>query len=133
MKVIHPVVWIFILSCWLAGCGGEGNSNAAIQRAIEQHLSTRPGLAAENLVLEVGEVQIQGEQAEAEVIFYSTTQPTARMAYHYQLRKQGGQWKVESGRPSAAESPHPSIPSSSDALPSLPEEHPPVPEGTSQP
>ena len=137
MKANLCAVSIFTLVCFLAGCGGQpgGDSDVAIQRAIEEHLSSRPGLASDKLVLEVKDIQVQGDTAEAEVVFRSRTDQAAMMAFHYQLRNEGNQWKVESGSPSQGRSPHP-YPSSGNspgAGGSLPEGHPPMEQFPAQP
>ena len=133
MNAKSHAVWIMVLGCLLAGCSGrqEANSNAAIQSAIEQYLTSRPGIDAGRMILEVQQIRVEGERAQAEVIFRSRDNAEARMAYHYELRREGGEWKVETGRPGAAGSPHPG----SGAAPegagppsgeSLPQGHPPV-------
>ena len=130
MKLWGQVALIVVLAGWWAGCGGQstGDSNAAIQKAIEQHLASRPGLATGQMVMEVKDVRIEGDTAKAEVIFRSTTEPPAEMTFRYELLREGSEWKVDSGRTSAAETPHPS---SGDAPPTespLPEGHPTLPE-----
>ncbi len=135
MKANLYTLSIFSLVCFLAGCGGQpgGDSDAAIQRAIEEHLSSRPGLASDNLLMEVKDIQVQGDTAEAEVVFRSRTDQAAMMTFHYQLRNEGNQWKVESGSPSQGRSPHPSSGNSPDAGGSLPEGHPPMEQSPAQP
>ncbi len=135
MKANPYALSIFILVCFLAGCGGllEGDSNAAIQRAIEEHLANRPGLASDNLLMELKDVQIQGDTAVAEVVFRSRTDQAAMMAFHYQLRNEGNQWKVESGSPSQERSSHPPSGSSPDAGGSLPEGHSSIEQTPAQP
>ena len=117
---------IVLLAACLAGCQRGPSINAQIQSAIADHLSDRPGIAADRLLIEVETVTVQGERAEAEVIFRSRDNPESRMEYHYELRREGGAWKVENGRPSAAESPHPGPESAPDEGATLPEGHPPV-------
>ena len=139
MNAKSHAVWIMVLGCLLAGCSGrqEANSNAAIQSAIEQYLTSRPGIDAGRMILEVQQIRVEGERAQAEVIFRSRDNAEARMAYHYELRREGGEWKVETGRPGAAGSPHPgsgaapegSTPPEGSGPPSgesLPQGHPPV-------
>ncbi|MBI4465389.1 MAG: hypothetical protein HY647_11850 [Acidobacteria bacterium] len=116
---------------WI-GCG-SGDSNTAIQRAIEDHLASRPGLAADQMVLEMQDVRVEGDKAEAEVIFRTTTTPPAQMTFHYELRKEGSGWKVESGRPSATESPHPPSGEAPPTETPLPEGHPSVEAAPPQP
>lgn len=115
-----------VLGCLLLGCSGgrDANTNAAIQRAIEQHLTSRPGLDGAKLMIELQQVNIQGDRAQAEVIFRSRDQPQAQMAFHYDLRREGGEWKVENGRPSAAGSSHPEAGSAPEGRETLPPGHP---------
>lgn len=128
MSAMRQTVWMIVLGCLLAGCSGqrEANSNAAIQRAIEQHLSSRAGIDSSKLLIEVQQVKIQGERAQAEVIFHSRDDPQARMAFSYELRREGSEWKVENGRPSAAGSPHPDGGSAEEEGSTLPPGHPPA-------
>ena len=117
------------------GCGSIGNQDAAVRRAIEEHLSQRADLAMDKMVLEVEQVSVEGDTAQAQVVFRTTMDPPARMAYHYELRREDGRWQVQSGRPGAAETPHPELGESGPAgsesnMPGeLPEGHPPLPEG----
>ena len=123
------------------GCQRLTDQKAAIQEAIEEHLSGRSDLAMDQMVMEMGEVKVEGDSATAEVVFRATTEPTMRMAYHYELRREGRRWQVATGRPSAAEATHPTLgetggesESSAEresAAPGLPEGHPPIPEGSS--
>ena len=114
------------------GCQRLGDQKAAIQEAIEEHLSRRSDLAMDQMVLEMGEVKVEGDDAEAEVVFRTTSEPAMRMAYHYELRREGGRWQVASGRPSAAEVPHPTLGETGEqesSNPALPEGHPAIPDG----
>jgi hypothetical protein len=121
------------------GCSRIGNQDAAIERAIEEHLGQRADLAMDKMVLEMQQVTVAGDHAEAEVIFRTTMDPPARMTYHYELYREGGRWRVESGRPAGMETPHPSMGESagesphqtgeSNVMGGLPEGHPPLPEG----
>ena len=128
MSGLRLGVWMIVLGCLVAGCSGQrdANSNAAIQRAIEQHLSSRAGLDASKMLVEVQQVKIQGERAQAEVIFRSRDNPQAQMAYSYELRREGGEWKVENGRPGAAGSPRPEGGPGAEEGSPLPPGHPPA-------
>ena len=131
MKRWGRVALIVGLTGLWAGCGGQqtADSNAAIQKAIEQHLASRPGLSTGQMVMDLKDVRVQGDRAEAEVVFRSTNDPQAQMAFHYQLKKEGNEWKVDSGRTSAAETPHPPSGQAPPTGNSLPEGHPALPEG----
>ena len=126
---------VFLLAAGI-GCGRLGNQEAAVRRAIEDHLGQRADLAMDKMVLEMQQVTVDGDHAEADVVFRTTMDPPARMAYHYELRREGGGWRVESGRPAATQTPHPEMggsPMQGDPMEemtgALPEGHPPLPEG----
>ena len=117
---------LIALGCFLASCGGlrKNNSEAAIRKAIEEHLAGRTGLASDKIVMDITTVQVQGDRAEADVVFRSRTDQKAMMAFHYQLRTEGNQWKVENGRPSSETSPHPTSEPPPGTDPPVPEGHP---------
>ena len=120
------------------GCQRLMNQDAAVQKAIQDHLSERSDLAMDKMVMEVQQVKVDGDKAQAEVVFHVAGDTQMRMAYHYDLHREGGSWKVDTGRPSGSETPHPqmgeapagqSVPGESgNGEPSLdlPEGHPPV-------
>ena len=112
------------------GCQRQGGSEAAIRRAIETHLSSQSSLAMNLMTIEIEDIQVEGDLAQAEVVFRTITDPLAHMGYHYDLVSQQGEWRVESGRPSSTDSPHPSAGDggqSGEEIPGLPEDHPPIP------
>jgi len=114
------------------GCQRLMNQDAAVQKAIQDHLAERSDLAMDKMVMEVQQVQVDGDKAQAEVVFRVTSDPNSRMAYHYDLSREGGTWKVDSGRPGGAESSHPQAGEpmagepESPAPSELPEGHPPI-------
>jgi hypothetical protein len=129
-----------LLTAGSIGCG-TGNQDGAVRRAIEEHLSRRSDLAMDKMVLEVQQISVDGDRAQAEVVFRTTMDPPARMTYTYELRRDGGSWQVESGRPTGMETPHPEMgnpeggelqsgelpqghPPLTGGHPPLPEEHP---------
>ena len=130
MKICGAVLGVLALGSLLAGCGSrqETDAKSAIQQAIEKRLAGRSDLTASNMTLEVKNIRIEGDRAEAEVIFRTTSDPPAQMAFLYQLRKEGQEWQVEKGSPRTANSPHPpsSSPDSENNAGSLPAGHPPT-------
>ena len=126
MRTASCAIWFAVMGLCLAGCQQRTSINAQIQEVIAEHLASRPGISADRMLIEVQTVTVQGDRAEAEVIFRSRDNPESRMAYHYELRREDGAWKVEGGRPSAAESPHPVPETAPDAGATVPEGHPPV-------
>jgi hypothetical protein len=111
------------------GCQQATSINTQVQEAIAEHLTSRPGIDASRMTVEVETVVVDGDRAEAEVTFRSRDTPDSRMNYHYELSRADGKWKVESGRPSAAQSPHPG---GEEGGGTLPEGHPPVGGGTGE-
>jgi hypothetical protein len=115
------------LALVLGGCQQTASINSQVQEAVAEHLASRPGIDATRMLVEVESVTVQADRAEADVIFRSRDNPESRMNYHYELRREGDQWKVESGRPSSAESPHPESGGGDEpGAGTLPEGHPPV-------
>ena len=111
------------------GCQRLMNQNAAIQKAIQDHLGSRSDLAMDKMVMEMQQVKVDGDKATAEVVFRTTADPPARMTYHYELHRDGGSWKVDTGRPSGSETPHPQMGDSqpgNSSPPAMPEGHPPI-------
>src|SRR5689334_1892725 len=89
------------LVSFTVGCQRLMNQDAAIQKAIQQHLTERSDLAMDKMVMEMQKVTVDGDKAQAEVVFRVAgggDMPESRMGYHYDLHREGGAWKVDSGR-----------------------------------
>ena len=125
-------VVILGLAMVAGGCQRLMNQDAAIQKAIRDHLTERSDLDMSKMVLEMHEVKVNGDKATAEVVFRTTSDPPAQMNYHYDLHRESGAWKVDTGRPSAAGSQHPQMGDSGQGEESgtdageLPAGHPPI-------
>ena len=93
-----------------SGCNKAGSDNpkAAIQAAIEAHLKQRPNLMLTNMTLEVQDVKVTGDTAEAEVKFRSKQSTDLVVGVRYTLKRAGGGWQVESSSPTGGmgTSPH---------------------------
>jgi hypothetical protein len=74
----------------------EGASKAEVREAIEAHLKQRPNLMMANMELEIQDVRISGDTADALVQFRSKQSPSAVVGVNYKLRRVDGRWKVES-------------------------------------
>lgn len=101
---------ILVFSALLAGCqhpepsaepaaSSQGPASAVSQEeeirvAVRSYLAGRPGLSLENMEMEFGEIQVQGDQAEADVSFRSKS-GQGEMSMHYTLVRQDGQWVVQ--------------------------------------
>ena len=118
------------------GCPGLMNQEAAVQKAIQDHLAARSDLAMDKMTMVMEQVTVSGDTAQAEVVFGVAGDPQSRMSYHYELHREGGRWMVDGGRPRATPLPHPQMgemmeegmpdePASAEPL-HLPEGHPPV-------
>jgi hypothetical protein len=88
-----------------AGCN-RLKSKSAVQAAIEQHLKQRPGLAMENMTMQVESVKFNGDTAEAHVKFQSKQMPQSFVEIRYTLRRSGDRWEVESSSPMSMGGPH---------------------------
>lgn len=119
------------------GCQRLMNQEAAVQKAIQDHLADRSDLAMNKMTMEVQKVNVNGDTAQAEVVFSISGDPQSRMSFHYDLHREGGRWLVDSGRPTGSQMPHPQMgqpgtggptpDGSGNAEPlNLPEGHPPV-------
>jgi hypothetical protein len=134
MSSLKPAVLSgFALAVLLAsvGCNRLTSQEGNIEQAIKDHLSQRGDLSMDQMVMELGEVKVDGEAAGAEVVFRTTSDPPARMSYHYELRRQDNTWKVTGGWPSGSDdqagTQHPGMGAAAPP-PALPEGHPPLPE-----
>jgi len=101
-------------------------SNAAIQQAIEQHLQKQSGVLLNNMTVEVEDIKVEGDRANADVKFRSKQSPDLVVGRHYGLRRVKGQWQVESSSsPGGMGNPHgasiPPQPSSPPTAPVTPE------------
>ena len=89
------------------GCQRLMNQEAAVQKAIQDHLAQRSDLAMDQMVMEVQQVNVNGDTAQAEVVFAVAGDPQSRMSFHYDLHREGGRWQVDAGRPSGSQASHP--------------------------
>jgi hypothetical protein len=109
------------------GCNRADNSDAAIKKAIEDHLSGRAGLNSSEMVMEMKQVKVEGDNADADVQFRSRNDPKASMDFHYRLHRENKIWKVE--QPAAGAAPHampPGQPEGGAPSGELPPGHPPT-------
>ena len=97
------ILAMLLFACF--GCQRLMNQDAAIQKAVRDHLGERSDLDMRQMVMEMQQVKVDGDKAQAEVVFRATSSPPAQMAYHYDLHREGGAWKVDTGRPSGTQHP----------------------------
>lgn len=113
----RTLILLALVSLSLSACQRDpADPEAAIRAAINEHLSKKSGLALDNIEMEVQEVDIRGETAEAQVVF-RTKAGAGEMLFRYVLRREDGRWVVERGTGGGA----------------LPPGHPPVTPGPDTP
>ncbi len=80
------------------GCNKAGSTDPkpAIQAAIEAYLKQRQNLMLANMTLEVKDVKVTGDKAEADVQFRSKEATGPSVSVRYALKRSGGGWQVES-------------------------------------
>lgn len=79
------------------GCARKAaDPKPEVEAAIRDYLKGRPGLALDKMEVEVQEVTLQGDRAEAQVRF-RTQSGEGEMTLRYQLRREGERWVVELG------------------------------------
>lgn len=127
LSMFYRTLIIFSLGIFLAGCSqSSSDPNAAIQKAIEDHLANRSDLSIGNMVMEMKDVRIDGDHAQADVLFRTTSNPPAQMAYTYLLLQTDGKWEIETAQPSGADSSHPTPENPGVESETLPEGQPPA-------
>jgi len=141
------VVGLLVL---FAGCKKQESDSDAIRSGINQHLASLKTLNLGAMDMNITNVSVQGNQAQAQVEFKPKTggPPGAGMQVSYSLQKQNGAWVVQTTQaaggsiehPAPGENPHTGMPSPTagsmpnfrDLVPgggtsnSLPPGHPPV-------
>ena len=117
MRVFLTLSLLFGLAC-----GTAEDPNAEILAAVERHLSKRTDLEMSSMDLSVDRVEINGDQAEAEIGFTARGNTEAAMSMTYSLRKTADGWEVEP-KPSAGHGmPAPQTPPAG----TMPPNHPPT-------
>ena len=90
------------VSLWLlatlAACARRQDNRADVERGIQRYIAAKPGLSS-SMSMEVRSVNFGGDQAVAEVIFRSKTNPQASIGMRYVLKRTGkDSWEVEPGK-----------------------------------
>ena len=84
---------LFVLA--LSACQQEpADPKAEIEAALHDHLSKQSGLALDKMEMEVQQVDVRGDTAEARVVFRIKQ---GEMLFRYLLRRAGDRWVVERG------------------------------------
>jgi hypothetical protein len=158
MKRTSYVLTLIGLLVFFAGCKKQESDADAIRSGINQHLASLNTLNLGAMDMNITNVSIQGNQAQAQVEFKPKTggPQGAGMQVAYSLQKQDGLWVVQNTQPAGGSIQHPapgenphmnSTSPSSGAMPnfrdlvpgggnsnSLPPGHPPInAQGNTQP
>lgn len=111
-----------------AGCSTTSQADRdkqAIRAALQKYLSERSNLNVAAMDMEVKEVSLSGNRADAQVEFRAK-QGGVGMQMTYALERQGELWVVRSGRPSGGNVPHPATGGAMPPAGEMPAGHPPL-------
>jgi hypothetical protein len=92
--------------CLASGCSKASSDNDAIRAAIVKHLTDRGGLNMAAMDVNVKQVSVNGDQAQAQVEF-RPKQGGGGMQVAYTLQRVQGAWVVAHGQPAGGEISHP--------------------------
>ena len=108
MKLIRSsaIVTLAFLALLGAGCAKTEKSDpkAEVRKAVLQYLTTRQNLNLDKMDVEVSNVVLKDNAAEADVAFRVKGSPQQAMSMHYTLHRSGEGWAVDKG---ASSSGHP--------------------------
>jgi hypothetical protein len=157
MKRVLLCCTVFAALLFLGGCKSHVSDSDGIRAGINEHLTALKTISVSSMEMNITNISIQGDQAQAQVEFRPKTGAPqgAGMQVAYSLAKQDGKWFVQTSKviggviehPGPGQNPHmnPGSPSSG-TLPdlsgivrsmpggSLPPGHPPInPQGNTSP
>jgi hypothetical protein len=111
MKLIHSnaivtLALLAILTLMGTGCAKteKSDSKAEVRKAVLSYLTTRGNLNLDKMDVEVSNVVLKDNAAEADVTFKVKGTPQQAMSMHYTLHKGNAGWEVDKG---ASSSNHP--------------------------
>ena len=96
MKSIFAAVVIGALA--LSTCS-KGNAEPEVREALNQHLQKKGNLALNNMDMNIENVKVNGDTADAQVKFQSKQRPELAVTIHYVLKRTGDHWEVASSSP----------------------------------
>jgi hypothetical protein len=112
-------LFLGLLALGFAGCGQAASDNDAIRGAINDHLAARGNLNIAAFDTEVQKLSIQGDQAQADVVFRVKGGP-GMMQLSYNLQKSGAQWAVVESSPVGSNFTHPALDANGMPVPGSP-------------
>ena len=109
MKRASYILMFLGLLVLFAGCKKQVSDADAIRTGINQHLASLKTLNLDAMDMNITNVSIQGNQAQAQVEFKPKTggPPGAGMEVAYSLEKQNGTWVVQTTQPAGGAIQHP--------------------------
>ncbi len=124
-----PLLGILLLA--FAGCNHQEKEKEAIRESIRQHVASMSGLRMDAMDLQLTQITLNGDRAEALAEFRPKQGPTSMvLQVKYQLEKRDGSWVVLNGQPAGGQMSHPTGSTAPPAQPnppgSLPPGHPPL-------
>ena len=99
---------VIVAALLVAGCSRQAqrSDKADIEKAIQQYIAAKPGLAGGGMSVDVKQVEFKGDKAEADVQFQARSNPEASMVMRYTLKRTGpSAWAVEGGKPAGKQVP----------------------------
>jgi hypothetical protein len=116
MKNLKILSLVLLLALLGAGCGQTTSDNDAIRGAISTHLAGNGNLNTSAFNMEIQKVDIQGDQAKADVAFHVKGGPGV-MQLTYDLKKTSGAWAVVESNPVGSNFTHPALEGTDSAAP----------------
>jgi hypothetical protein len=109
MKRSISLVTFLAIVVAFSGCKKQESDADAIRSGINQHLAGLKTLNLGAMDMNITNVSVQGDQAQAQVEFKpkSGGPPGAGMQVAYSLQKQNGQWVVQNTQPAGGSIQHP--------------------------
>jgi hypothetical protein len=109
MKRSACLLTVIALLVLFAGCKKQESDADAIRTGINQHLASLKTINLSAMDMNVTNVSVQGNQAQAQVEFKPKTGAPqgAAMQVSYSLQKQNGQWTVQTTTPAGGSIQHP--------------------------
>jgi hypothetical protein len=107
-RALHLMAILGLLASF-AGCKKQESDNDAIRDGINQHLASLKTLNLGAMDMNITNVSIQGNQAQAQVEFRAkgASAQGAGMQIAYSLQKQNGLWVVQDSQPAGGSIQHP--------------------------
>ena len=104
MKLI--IVGFLGATILLGACrkGGDSSQEAAVRAAVEAYLQKRNDLALNKMEMQIKDVKVNGDKADAQVRFSSKENAQLAVTIQYSLNRAGDHWEVASSTPVGGDS-----------------------------